>query len=91
MTNSDDLANIDAAGHERTYHAFTRLALIAVLHAVAMLVVIAIWGLTDAGGWAAFSFILTIGATLIAFMTPERGWPWLAGTLVLLLVILAVL
>lgn len=88
---TDDIPQMDYAEHERTFRGFTRFTEIAVVHVLCLVLVITIWGVKHAGGWALFGFILTLAATIVGAFSPALSWRPLAPVLLLLLVILALL
>jgi hypothetical protein len=88
---TDDIPQMDYAEHERTFRGFTRFTEIAVVHVLCLVLVITIWGVKHAGGWALFGFILTLAATIVGAFSPALSWRPLAPVLLLLLLILALL
>jgi hypothetical protein len=88
MANVDRLDR-DYGEHEHTFTLFVAYVRVAALHILAMIVVVALWGFMQSDGWAVLGFALVLAATAIAFVRPNTGWRWLGGTLLLLLLILA--
>ncbi|MBV8962104.1 MAG: aa3-type cytochrome c oxidase subunit IV [Hyphomicrobiales bacterium] len=89
MATTTDIPEMDYEEHERTFRGFTLLTEIGVVHVLCLVLVVAIWGVKHAGGWALFGFILTMAATIVGAFSPALSWRPLAGVLVLLLLILA--
>jgi Bacterial aa3 type cytochrome c oxidase subunit IV len=90
-TTTDDTPNMDYAEHERTFQGFTRFTEMSIALVLCMVVVVAIWGVKHAGGWALLGFILAVVATVIGAFSPVLAWRPIAAVLVLLLLILALL
>ena len=88
---TDDIPEMDYAEHERTFKGFTIFTEIGIAHVLCIVLIITIWGVKHAGGWALFGFLLTILATVIGAFSPALTWRPLAPVLVLLLLILALL
>jgi hypothetical protein len=89
MATTSDIPEMDYEEHERTFRGFTLFTEIGVVHVLCLVLVVAIWGVKHAGGWALFGFILTMAATIAGAFSPALSWRPLAGVLVLLLLILA--
>ena len=89
MATTTDIPEMDYEEHERTFRGFTLLTEIGVVHVLCLVLVVSIWGVKHAGGWALFGFILTMAATIVGAFSPALSWRPLAGVLVLLLLILA--
>ncbi|MBV8448927.1 MAG: aa3-type cytochrome c oxidase subunit IV [Hyphomicrobiales bacterium] len=89
MATTTDIPEMDYEEHERTFRAFTLFTEIGVVHVLCLVLVVAIWGVKHAGGWALFGFILTMAATIVGAFSPAISWRPLAGVLVLLLLTLA--
>lgn len=90
-TTTDDIPEMDYAEHERTFHGFTVFTEIAIAHVLCIVVILAVWGVKHAGGWALLSFVVTLLATAIGAFSPALAWRPLAVVLVLLLLLLALL
>jgi len=91
VTTTDDIPEMDYAEHERTFRGFTLFTEIGIASVLCIVLVIAIWGIKHAGGWALFGFLLTLVSTVIGAFSPDLGWRPIAPVLVLLLLILAIL
>ncbi|MBV9567766.1 MAG: aa3-type cytochrome c oxidase subunit IV [Hyphomicrobiales bacterium] len=89
MATTTDIPEMDYEEHERTFRGFTLFTEIGVVHVLCLVLVVAIWGVKHAGGWALFGFILTMAATIVGAFSPALSWRPLAGVLVLLLLTLA--
>jgi Bacterial aa3 type cytochrome c oxidase subunit IV len=90
-TTTDDIPQMDYAEHERTFRGFTIFTEIGIAHVLCIVVILAIWGVKHAGGWALAGFIVTLIATVIGAFSPAISWRPLAAVLVLLLLTLAIL
>jgi hypothetical protein len=90
-TTTDDIPEMDYAEHERTFRGFTLFTEIAIANVLCIVLVITIWGVKHAGGWALFGFVLTLLATAVGAFSPALAWRPLAGVIVLLLLFLALL
>jgi hypothetical protein len=90
-TTTDDIPEMDYAEHERTFHGFTIFTEIAIAHVLCIVVILAVWGVKHAGGWALFGFLVTLLATAIGAFSPALSWRPLAVVLVGLLLVLAIL
>ena len=91
MATTTDIPEMDYAEHERTFRGFTLFTEIGVVHVLCLVLVVAIWGVKHSGGWALFGFVLTLATTIVGAFSPALSWRPLAGVLVLLLLILALL
>jgi aa3 type cytochrome c oxidase subunit IV len=91
MATTTDIPEMDYEEHERTFRGFTLFTEIGIAHVLCLVVIVAIWGVKHAGGWALFGFVLTQAATIVGAYSPALSWRPLAGVLVLLLLTLALL
>jgi len=91
MVTTTDVPEMDYAEHERTFRGFTLFTEIGIVHVLCLVLVVAIWGVKHSGGWALFGFVLTLATTIVGAFLPALSWRPLAGVLVLLLLILALL
>ncbi len=91
MATTTDIPEMDYEEHERTFRGFTLFTEIGIVHVLCLVVVVAIWGVKHAGGWALFGFVLTLAATIVGAFSPALSWRPLAGVLLLLLLTLALL
>ena len=90
-TTTNDIPEMDYPEHERTFRGFAMFTEMAIAHVLCQVLVITIWGVKHAGGWALLGFLLTLVATLIGAFSPALTWRPLAVVLIFLLLLLALL